>query len=351
MIRFKLILIWIVAMTTWHGCEHRELSEPIRKHFVRIYLDEHLRNVNYGFYDESKDKPEYRTPRMMRVALCNPTSGALMSEEYLHESGNDARGYYLQGFLSGEPGVYNLMAYNFDTESAHIKNPNSFRTTEVYTNPINAAEKAKLESVRANGNEPKEVIRYEPDHVFVSTIENVELKDVPGIDTLKTHRGTHPTATSVVKTYYMQVNVKGVEYVQSAVALITGMAGSTRLHDRTLMADNVATVYFPLRNGFTKNRAAEDVTVAYAYFNTFGKLPDVEGYIEITFEFKTRNNTVQTETIRVTDMFNTPMVRDNQWIIIDKTIEIKPPEGEDLEGGMRPGINNWEQIESGFTIG
>ena len=149
----------------------------------------------------------------------------------------------------------------------------------------------------------------------------------------------------------MQVNVKGVEYVQSAVALITGMAGSTRLHDRTMMANNVATVYFPLRNGITKKRNAEDVSVAYAYFNTFGKLPNEEGYIEITFEFKTKRNTVQTETIRVTDMFNTPMVRDNQWIIIDKTIEITPPEGEDIDGGMRPGINDWEQVESGFTIG
>lgn len=351
MSRFKLIFIWLVAINTLHSCEHRELTEPIRKHFVRIYLDEHLRNVNYGFYDESKGKPEYRTPRMMRVALHNPTSGALMSEEYLYETGSDAKGNYVQGFLSGDPGVYNLMAYNFDTESAHIKNPNSFRTMEVYTNPINEAEKAKLESVRANGNEPTEVIRYEPDHVFVSTIENIELKDVPGVDTLKTHKGTYPTATSVVKTYYMQVNVKGVEYVKSAVALISGMAGSTRLHDRTLMADNVATVYFPLRNGYTKNRAAEEVTVAYAYFNTLGKLQDVEGYIDITFEFKTRNNTVQTETIRVTDMFNTPMVRDNQWIIIDKTIEITPPEDEDMDGGMRPGIDDWEQIESGFTIG
>lgn len=347
----RLILIWMVAMTALHGCEHRELTEPIRKHFVRVYLDEQLRNVNYGFYDESKDKPEYRTPRMMRVALCNPTSGAVMCEEFLHEGGHDARGNYFEGFLSAGPGVYNFMAYNFDTESAHIKNPNSFRSMEVYTNPINEAEKGKLESVRSNTNKNTEVIRYEPDHVFVSAIENVQLKDVPGIDTLKTLSGTHPTAKSVVKTYYMQVNVKGVEYVQSAVALITGMAGSTRLHDRTMMANNVATVYFPLRNGITKKRNAEDVSVAYAYFNTFGKLPNEEGYIEITFEFKTKKNTVQTETIRVTDMFNTPMVRDNQWIIIDKTIEITPPEGEDIDGGMRPGINDWEQVESGFTIG
>jgi len=91
--------------------------------------------------------------------------------------------------------------------------------------------------------------------------------------------------------------------------------------------------------------------VAYATFNTFGKLPDVEGYIYITFEFNTTWGTVQTETIRVTDMFETPVVRDKQWIIIDKMIEIKPPgDDEGTNGATDPGVNQWQEIQGDITI-
>jgi hypothetical protein len=82
-------------------------------------------------------------------------------------------------------------------------------------------------------------------------------------------------------------------------------------------------------------------------------LPDVEGYIEISFEFKTIYNTVQTETFRVTDLFETPLVKNNQWIIIDKVIEIVPPEGGEDDvtgGGLSPGVSDWEQIEGSITI-
>jgi hypothetical protein len=88
--------------------------------------------------------------------------------------------------------------------------------------------------------------------------------------------------------------------------------------------------------------------VAYASFNTFGKLKDVEGFIEVTFEFNTVFETTQIETIRVTDMFETEQVKDKRWIIIDKVIEIIPPEG--ATGGMSPGVNNWENIEGNITV-
>ena len=44
------------------------------------------------------------------------------------------------------------------------------------------------------------------------------------------------------------------------------------------------------------------------------------------------------------------MAKENQWIIIDKVIDIVPPEGADTSGGMAPGVNNWEEIEGSITI-
>ena len=74
------------------SCEHRKLVDPSDRHYVRIYLDEHLRNVHYGFYDETKEKPKYKTPRVVRVTLSDPKTGRVVGQRYLHDSGSDERG-------------------------------------------------------------------------------------------------------------------------------------------------------------------------------------------------------------------------------------------------------------------
>lgn len=333
------------------GCEHRPLLELTDSHYIRIYLDEHIRNVSFGFYDETKEKPAYKTPKVMRITLSDPVSGEVMGEQYLQESGTDERGNYIHGYIQARPGTYNLLAYNFDTESTHVKYQNDYKRMEVYTNAVNEELRNRLQSVRSVEDSRAEVVRYEPDHFFVTTIDDVTLETKHRRDTIWAGKQEHPVAETVVKTYYMQVNVKGVEYVRSAVALITGMAGSVTLHNRAMIADNPSTIYFNLQNGRAASKGTDEMTtVGYGTFNTFGKLPDVEGYIEITFEFHTTDNRVQTETIRVTDMFETEQVKEKQWIIIDKVIEIIPPEGEETGGGMSPGVNDWVQIEGEITI-
>ena len=142
--------------------------------------------------------------------------------------------------------------------------------------------------------------------------------------------------------------IKGIEHVKSASSLITGMARATRMSDFTLLSNPPACVYFNLQAGMNEARKDENIAVAYASFNTFGKLKEEEGFIEVTFEFNTKYETTQVETIRVTDMFETEQVKNNRWIIIDKVIEIIPPDG--VSEGMSPGVNNWENIEGNLTI-
>lgn len=341
-------LIFILAFT---ACEHRELVDETNLHYVRIYLDENIRNVTYGFYDETREKPTYKTPQGVRVVLSDPASGKVVTQKHLTEGGHDDRGNYLHGYIYAEPGNYNLLAYNYDTEATHIADDYSYPRMTVYTNPIAETLKNRLQSVRASEFPTRTgEVRYEPDHVFVASAEGIRAERSPMGDTLCTIEGLPITAQSVTKTYYMQVNVKGVEYVRSAVALITGMSGAVRLHDRSMVPEMESSIYFNLKNGLTKARSGGKTHVAYASFNTFGKLPNTEGYIEITFEFNTTGGKVQTETIRVTDLFGTPMVKEQQWIIIDKTIEITPPEGSSATGGLGPGVNEWQQVEGEITI-
>ena len=343
------LCFWGIFVCT--GCEHRplEMREYEENIFVRVYYDENIRNVSFGFYDESKKKPEYSSPKMMRVAFFDNVSDKLVSERYLYDCGRDERGYYIQGKMNLPNGKYNMLAYNFDTKEIETRNNNSYYAMSAYTNALSESEANRFFSSR--GDDATNICR-QPDHLFVAKVEEINI-DKPiyyeAPDTIKNNTGTYPVAETIVKTYYLQFNIKGVEHVRSAVALISGMAGSKNMHSNEMVKDDVASIYFNLNNGKDKARTSDDIAVAYASFNTFGKLPHTEGYLDVTFEFKTIYNTVQTETFRITDIFETEMAKENQWIIIDKVIEIIPPEGSDT-GGMSPGVTDWEQIEGSITI-
>lgn len=347
----KLLCLYFGGVILCAGCEHRplEMRQYEENIFVRVYYDENIRNVSFGFYDESKKKPEYSSPKMMRVAFFDNVSDKLVSERYLYDCGRDERGYYIQGKMNLPNGKYNMLAYNFDTNEIETRNNNSYYAMSAYTNALSESEANRFFSSR--GDDATNICR-QPDHLFVAKVEDVEI-DKPiyyeAPDTIKNNTGTYPVAETIVKTYYLQFNIKGVEHVRSAVALISGMAGSKNMHSNEMVKDDVASIYFNLNNGKDKARTSDDIAVAYASFNTFGKLPHTEGYLDVTFEFKTIYNTVQTETFRITDIFETEMAKENQWIIIDKVIEIIPPEGSDT-GGMSPGVTDWEQIEGSITI-
>lgn len=343
------ILVFLLSLSS---CEHRPLVELNELHYVRIYLDERLRNVNFGFYDETKEKPEYSTPNAMRVALFDPITGNMVTERYLRDRGVDEKGVYFHGLIPASDGKYNLMAYSFGTSALRVKDEKFYFGIKAYTSPVSDLIKDRLVSSRSGTYEDyieEEDILYEPEHFFVTNTENVCIGLTDKVDTLRNHDGSDFMANSIVKTYYIQVNVKGVKYVNSAVALITGMAGSVTLHNKELDSGNPASIYFSMKNDVKKMRNNDDIAVVYATFNTFGKLQDREGFIYITFEFNTVWGNVQTETIRVTDMFETQEVKEKQWIIIDKLIEIQPDD-EEFSGSTDPGVNQWGEIRGDITI-
>ena len=351
LLQSRLLCLFWGGLILCTGCEHRplEMRQYEENIFVRVYYDENIRNVSFGFYDESKKKPEYSSPKMMRVAFFDNVSDKLVSERYMYDCGRDERGYYIQGKMNLPNGKYNMLAYNFDTKEIETRNNYSYYAMSAYTKALSESEANRFFSSR--GDDATNICR-QPDHLFVAKVEEINI-DKPiyyeAPDTIKNNTGTYPVAETIVKTYYLQFNIKGVEHVRSAVALISGMAGSKNMHSNEMIEDDVASIYFNLNNGKDKARTSDDIAVAYASFNTFGKLPHTEGYLDVTFEFKTIYNTVQTETFRITDIFETEMAKENQWIIIDKVIEIIPPEGSDT-GGMAPGVTDWEQIEGSITI-
>ena len=119
MTRMVALCIFMLMLT---ACEHRELSDPNTGHYLRIYLDEEIKNVTCGFYDESLKHPEYKRPYVMRVVLADPASGRVVSERYFQHQGEDERGYYIDGHIGAEAGTYNLLVYNFGSAVTQIRN-------------------------------------------------------------------------------------------------------------------------------------------------------------------------------------------------------------------------------------
>lgn len=330
------------------SCEHRPLVESEfipNTRYVRIYLDENIRNVAYGFYDETKEKPVYKTPQVMRLTLSDIETERVKTEAYLTDAGKDERGNYLEGKITAPPGVYHLVGYNFDTESVHVGYEYDYERMYAYTNEVSEEVRNRLNSVRnVTAGNWKGV--YEPDHFFIATHETIEVHEET--DTLKTEKGDHLTATTGVKTYYLQIQVEGVSYISSASAFLSGMAGNMTIHNRQLDKNDPVAVFFELNNG--KDKGRQDKSVAYATFNTFGKLDTEENLLKITFEFLTRDGRIVTKTIPLTELFSTEMVRVNQWIIIDETIVIDPMEEDNSAEGITPNVGEWENTEGEIFI-
>ena len=71
MLRAAVLSLLAMAMTF---CHRRPLVELSNTHYIRVYIDEQIKNVTTGFYDETLDKPDYESPEMLRVVLYEPNA-------------------------------------------------------------------------------------------------------------------------------------------------------------------------------------------------------------------------------------------------------------------------------------
>lgn len=336
----SLITVLLISIAL-PSCIHRPLEDPYNGHYIRIYIDEQIKNVTYGFYDETRKKPEHKRPTILRVALADPISGKVMSERYLQSHGEDERGYYIDGYIAAEAGNYNLMVYNFGTEKTKIRKESKYFDAQAYTNPVteNYYQYFPMMQAEIDNN----TIRYCPDHLYLVSNEPLKINKQLGIDTLYNTEGDYFTAKTVVLSYYLQVKIKGFEYVSTAVSLMSGMAGSTTLCNREMNESDPASIFFDLdytEVGRTKDNTTK-TAVLYTTFNTFGKLPKENNIYTINFEFTRTDGSSQVESIDITSMFDEPLVKYEQWILLEKEIVITPTQ---TTGGMTPGVDKWGDV-------
>ena len=387
--RFALIMFAVIALIA-SSCERRELVTLSNTHYVRVYIKEDIKNVTTGFHPNAQNRPDYRQPDILRLLLADQNTGKVKAERFLRTKNQDERGTYYEGYIVVDPGRYDLIAYNFDTEVCIVRNYNDFNSAKVYTNEIathirgrvsknalrvvqrnmqremyKVAQKAAYKTqTKSDERVYDERIVYDPDHFFLANCGDVYVPYTDNLDTLTTPDNDWFTAESIVKSYYLQVPVKGIEYATSSLGLVSGLAGSAWLGTATINDLDPVTVYLELRPGEskaaglvqTKDGSPENDTpseaIMYTTFNTFGKLPEAESGLTITFDFITTHGGSHTETIDITEEFNTKEAQENQWIIVDDVIELpKPIPGTGAGGGgFRPTVGEWEDVNTEIII-
>lgn len=348
MMNLRIFLFFLTSFTCLvfvTSCEHRELTDPTDIHYVRVYLDEQIKNVTYGFYDETYEHPEFIKPLNINVALASPQTGDVMYEGLLRNQGNDERGRYIDGYIKANPGEYCILMYQLGSSMTHIRYSGNYFDMQAYTSPVGSR---ILEYIPQTTKVlDSEKIMYGPDHILVSRYENLKIKHSIEVDTLKTADGDYFTASSIVKSYYIQLRVIGLEWVKSAVAVLSGMAGSSRLcEEYGIIEDDPINLYFSMNQG-DRNKAAgakASTAILYSTFNTFGKIPNISSELTLSFEFGKSDGTSQVEEIDLSEAFKTSLTIDNQWILLDKEIVITKPVGG--SGGMEPGVEGWEEKEA-----
>ena len=338
------VLVCMFSLAMLGGCQLRPLVDPEYNTYVRIKVNtDNIRNVTTGIYNEDVAVPEI-APEVMHVLFYEPDGNSLVAESFVSESSSDGDGYtWISGYLSLVPGDYRMLAYNFGTESTLIRDGHLYDGIQAYTNEISGTLRSSLSS-RANGD--NERIVYVPDHLFTDRNEELSTSYGSDIDTLRNADGDHFTAGSIVLSYYLQIRVKGIDWISSAVGLLTGMAGSATLNDGQIRMEDPVTVYFEMQRG----PSAANEGFIYTTFHTFGKLPDASNELAITFDVRTTDGRALTTTLDITDKFSEPDAIDHQWILLDEVLNIpEPPEGSD-GGGFVPGVDDWEDIETDIII-
>lgn len=348
MIRLLFPILCILFLPVMTGCEHRPLVEMNHGRYIRVYIDEQIKNVTYGFYDESKEKPEYTRPSVLRVVFADTDTGELVAERYLQNNGSDELGYYIDGHIALAEGRYNMLVYSFGSAVTLIRNERNYYQMQAYTSPISERYYSYMPQTRQELDEAQ--IVYEPEHLFHAVAEPMEVGITAQTDTLRTAGGEWFKAHSMVLSYYLQVRVKGVEWVTSAVSLLSGMAGSSVLHGHHQMVEtDPVHLFFGMSRTDIKRSGGSSTAMLYTTFNTFGKLPEQASVYTLNFEFMKKDGSSQVEKIEITPLFDTPEVRDNQWILLEHEIEITPPEGA-TAGGMTPGVDEWEDVETNVEL-
>lgn len=340
MMRKGLKYLLLAALMIIASCQRRPFSDASSAVNIKLKVDTCIVN--------EKDVP---LPEIMCVQLFDINTGKVAYTDYISATG---------GYIYPEPGKYDILVYNINTESTVVKNESHFHTIEAYTNQVSAFIKSQLTRFLAKRAEIKaqmaalkrdqskspdedddeskapfdEIIVNEPDHLFAGRLYGV---DIPafGIDE-ENEIVIEMEAESVVETWLIEaVNVDGLQWVSNVSALVTGMVESNFIGP-CQKSENSVTVYFEM------GRSGNSLV---GYYRTFGKHQQFSNDLTIGFNITDTQGGEHHFIFDITEEY-----LDNPEKHIQIIDEITIPEPDVAGGGFAPTVDDWEKIDTDINL-
>ena len=311
----KKTIIYIVAVIlVLSGCQRRPLTEGDFAVYLKIELDKNIVN-----HTVEKD------PSLMRCIFYNSDNGAFVTQAFLPPEG---------GVVNLVPSrTYNVLVYNFDTESTWIKEENWYHNIYASTSLIPDSFKTKL---RSRSNPDEEDLLYDPDHLFVGRLENVF---IPARSVEAEMVTLNVKAQTIVQSWKIELDkVTGTENISSIAGVITSLSSKSYFGLGTLSSE-IGSVYFD-------NPVVNENGTLNAGFNTFGRNPDCKEPQILSLVFIDVAGKGKTFNFDVTDQ----MIDNKEQIIrLEAEIDIPKPM-TDGSGGFVPKVDEWEDINTDIII-
>lgn len=324
--RTVIVMLAAVVMSAL-SCQRRDFAEKVTE--VNLSLNVKTQVANAG---------EVPAPETMRVDLYDVKTGKLKYTDYIEAEG---------GYIHPAPGTYDMVVYNIGTEAVQIRNESDINEIEAYTSEVSAflkgqlaqffADIAKIKESQERSKSPAdEKVIYEPDHIFVGRADEVEIPVIYEGEEREVviEVDAHPE----VETWKVTVaNVKGLEYVQNVVAVISGQAESHFIGRGEDSGESVS-IYFEKKKDMENK-------VLTGTFNTFGKHPTEKGILSLDINVTDTGGSDHHFHFDVDSQF-----QDNpdSHIVIDDPIEIEEPKV--AGGGFAPSVDDWEDINTDIDL-
>ena len=324
--RTVIVMLAAVVMSAL-SCQRRDFAEKVTEVNLSLNVKTHVANAG-----------EVPAPETMRVDLYDVKTGKLKYTDYIEAEG---------GYIHPAPGTYDMVVYNIGTEAVQIRNESDINEIEAYTSEVSAflkgqlaqffADIAKIKESQERSKSPAdEKVIYEPDHIFVGRADDVEIPVIYEGEEREVviEVDAHPE----VETWKVTVaNVKGLEYVQNVVAVISGQAESHFIGRGEDSGESVS-IYFEKKKDMENK-------VLTGTFNTFGKHPTEKGILSLDINVTDTGGSDHHFHFDVDSHF-----QDNpdSHIVIDDPIEIEEPKV--AGGGFAPSVDDWEDINTDIDL-
>ena len=297
------------------SCHRRPLTTADYTVIVNISIDTNIVN-----YKVEKD------PSLMRCIFYDSESGAFVTQAFLPPTG---------GQVSLIPArEYDVLVYNFDTESTWLEEENWYHKIYASTSLIPDSFKTKLRSRASKTDE--ELIVYDPDPLYVGRLNDVFIPsrsvDAPPVI-------LDVECKTVVESWLLEVRtVTGVENIGSIAAVVTSLSGSNKIAFDERSAEYVSV--------FFDNQVIDENGLLTAKFNTFGWTDKIQEPQVLSLVITDVAGKGHVYNIDVSDQFpNNP----EQIIRINLEIDIPEPMTSG-DGGFVPKVDEWDEINTDIII-